>query len=189
MFMKLSLGKLIGLIGIFSVSYLQAATYQWSVLDAPKQLFVQQSGVIRYECVFNDSAAEYTIDFKPKNTQQYSASILTQRDRIVLGKRIQTFDVLITPKQEGVAQIKFDALIRHTTFASIENATIGRDNVKKYDFNDEIVHLPSVSIDSLPSKGNLTGNFELVVEVDKKSVIAHEPLHLSIYLKGKHRSF
>ncbi len=111
-----------------------------------KSLVVGQSGVIRYECRFDSSAGDYTIEFKPSEESTYKASILTQRDQIVEGKRLQTFDVLIVPKQAGKIDIGFEALIRHTTFASIENATIGRDNVKKYDFNDEKVYLPPVTI-------------------------------------------
>lgn len=181
--MKRSLGKLIALM-ILSVSG-WGATYQWKMLEAPQTLYVQQSGVVRYECTFSTSAADYTIDFKPSSTEEYRASILTQRDRIVEGKRVQTFDVLITPLKEGNIEIALEALIRHTTFASIENASIGRDNVKKYDFDDETAHLPKVFITAKPNSAALSGEMALEVRIDKRSVIAHEPVHVSLFLRGR----
>lgn len=181
--MKQSLGRLIMLIVCYAVSG-WGATFQWHVAEAPQSLYAHQSGVVRYECVFSDSAAEYTIAFKPQNTEHYDIRILTQLDRIIHGKRSQSFDVLITPKHEGLTEITLNALIRHTTFASIENATIGRDNVKKYDFNDEKVLLPKVTINVKANNTDLTGNISLRAEVDHSKVRAHEPVHLSIIIKG-----
>ncbi|MFH0709925.1 MAG: hypothetical protein V2A75_06945 [Pseudomonadota bacterium] len=181
--MKRSLGKLIALM-ILSISG-WGATYQWKMLEAPQSLYVQQSGVVRYECTFSTSAADYTIDFKPSGTEEYRASILTQRDRIVEGKRVQTFDVLITPLKEGNIEIALEALIRHTTFASIENASIGRDNVKKYDFDDEKAHLPKVLIRAKANSAALSGELILEVKIDKRSVVSHEPVHVSLYIRGR----
>jgi len=181
--MKRSLGKLIALM-ILSVSG-WGATYQWKMLEAPQSLYVQQSGVVRYECTFSTSAADYTIDFKPSGNESYKASILTQRDQIIKGKRIQTFDVLITPLKEGNIEIVLEALIRHTTFASIENASIGRDNVKKYDFDDEKAQLPKVMITAKPNSAALSGELTLEVNIDKRSAVAHEPVHVSLFLRGK----
>jgi hypothetical protein len=180
--MKRSLGRLMVLMMV-SVS-VWATTYQWRILEAPKELYVNQSGVVRYECSFSNSAAEYVIDFKPQGSERYGASMLTQRDRIVEGKRVQTFDVLITPKESGIIRVDLTSLIRHTTFASIENATIGRDNVKKYDFTDETVSLPSVTILSKANSAALSGEITMEVKVDKRSVIAHEPVHVSLYIRG-----
>ncbi|MDO9179712.1 MAG: hypothetical protein Q7U16_15535, partial [Agitococcus sp.] len=180
--MKLSLGKFL-FVWILFVSHGWGA-YQWRVLEVPARLLVGESGVVRYECVFDTSAADYTIDFKPAQSEGYKAAILTQRDQIKGGKRVQTYDVLITPKQAGKIDVKLEALIRHTTFASIENATIGRDNVKKYDFDDAQVILPSVKIDVNENTAGLIGNLTLEVRTDAKAVRAHEPLHLSIIVRG-----
>lgn len=180
--MKRSLGKFLFVWSV-CVSHVWGA-YQWRVMEAPARLLVGESGVVRYECVFDTSAADYTIDFKPAQSEGYNASILTQRDQIKGGKRVQTYDVLITPKQAGVIDVKLEALIRHTTFASIENATIGRDNVKKYDFDDEKAILPPVKINVNENTAGLIGNLTLEVRTDAKAVRAHEPLHLSIIVRG-----
>lgn len=180
--MKRSLGKWLF---VWLVATTQGwGAYTWSVLEAPKSLFVGESGVVRYRCAYDSSAADYTIDFKPAESDAYGVSILTQQDQIKEGKRIQTFDVLVIPKHAGTITIKQEALIRHTTFASIENATIGRDNVKKYDFNDEKAVLPLVKIEVGENKAGLIGAYTLEVQSDAKHVRAHEPLRLSVKVSG-----
>jgi hypothetical protein len=181
--MKQSLGRLIALITLYALTA-YGASFQWRILESPKSLYVHQSGIVRYECTFSDSAAEYTIAFKPQNTAAYKVEILTQRDRVTKGKRVQTFDLLITPLREGDIEVSLDALIRHTTFASIENASIGRDNVKKYDFNDEKALLPRVTINAKANRAEMIGNMVLSARVDHQSVRAHEPIHLTLTLKG-----
>lgn len=181
--MRRSLGN-IALIWLAFAALAWGETYRWSVLKVPEALRVGQSGVVRYECAFDGNAGNYTIEFKPKNSETYSVQILTQKDRIVEGKRIQTFDVLVTPLREGAITLKLEALIRHTTFASIENATIGRDNVKKYDFNDEKALLPVVEITAKENTAALTGRITLEVKSDRTTVRAHEPFHLSLYVRG-----
>jgi hypothetical protein len=80
--------------------------------------------------------------------------------------------------------VRLGALVRHTTFASIESATIGRDNVRRYDFVDETVNLPAVSIRALQNDADLTGTFTLEAKADKNMVRAYEPVHLSLLLRG-----
>lgn len=181
--MKRSLGKILFL-WIISVGQLFGG-YHWSVLEKPETLYVGQSGVVRYECQFDTSAADYTIAFKPSENEMFKVSILTQQDRIVQGKRIQTFDVLIAPKHVGKIDIKFEALMRHTTFASIENASIGRDNVKKYDFSDEKAFLPPITIQTKENPVTLTGKLTFEVRGDSRAVRAHEPFHLSVIVRGE----
>lgn len=182
--MKRSLGKALFVAAAFAASAM-ADAYVWSIVDAPKTLHVGETGTVRYQCAFTTSAADYTIDFKPRDTETYGARILTQTDRIVKGKRLQTFDVQLIPRRPGPLAVKLDALVRHTTFASIENATIGRDNVKRYDFNDVNVTLPPVKIDAQENRAGLIGEIALESSVDSNMVRAHEPVHLSLYVRGK----
>ena len=181
--MKQSLGK-IGLLWLLIVGSVNAAQYQWSVLIAPKELHVGEGAVVRYQCLFDTSAGDYTVVFKPTGSKGYKASMITQDDHVRNGKRILQFDVLITPVVAGDISVNLEALIRHTTFASIEDASIGRDNVRKYDFNDETVLLPSVKIKSVANTADLSGEITLQVSADKAKVRAHEPVHLSLYVRG-----
>lgn len=182
--MKQNLGKAVLLVLLLPF-VLYAEVWEWKMLTSPPSLYVGQSGIIRYECRFSTNAADYTIAFKPQSTDAYNVAMLTQSDKIVNEKRIQTFDVLITPKQSGSIVFAPDALMRHTTFASIENATIGRDNVKKYDFNDVTAHLPKVSFVAKASQTPLNGQLTLEAKVDKTTALAHEPIHLSVTLRGE----
>lgn len=182
--MRRSLGSAIVLLCVGSGT-LWGDSFRWSAVQFPAELRVGEGGIVRYECAFDTSAADYTIDFKPQGNGDYEADLRTQTDRIVGGKRIQTFDVLIAPKHAGTMDVRLDALIRHTTFASIENATIGRDNVKHYDFNDQKALLPEVKIQALDNSADLTGTITLEAKVDSNIVRAHEPAHLSVYVRGK----
>lgn len=182
--MKQNLGRIVLLVLMIPLA-LYAEVWEWTMLKSPSSLYVGESGIIRYECRFSTNAADYTIAFKPQSTDAYTIEMLTQSDKIVHGKRIQTFDLLITPHQEGLIVFAPDALMRHTTFASIENATIGRDNVKKYDFNDVKANLPSVSFAVKSSPVILNGRMKLEAKVDKTTALAHEPIHLSVSLSGE----
>ncbi|MCK9373156.1 MAG: hypothetical protein M0P91_08145 [Sulfuricurvum sp.] len=181
--MKRNPGNIL-LLWLLSAAALWGETYRWEVLKAPESLRVGQSGVIRYTCTFEGSAANYTVEFKPQGSDAYRVQMLTQDDRIVKGRRVETFDVLVTPLRGGMIDLRQEALIRHTTFASIENATIGRDNVKKYDFNDEKTSLPAVGIRAEENSAALTGRITVEVKSDRPMVRAHEPFHLSVYVRG-----
>lgn len=181
--MKQSLGRVF-LLCVLMVASVNAVQYSWSVLKAPKELHVGEGAIVRYQCRFDSSAGDYTVVFKPRDSQVYRASMVTQDDHVVGGKRRLQFDVLITPITAGDMTVDLDAMIRHTTFASIEDASIGRDNVRKYDFNDEKAILPTVKITSLANKADLSGEITLQVSVDKVKVRAHEPVHLSLYVRG-----
>lgn len=182
--MKQSLGSVLLLCVLMAVS-VNAAQYSWSVLKAPKELHVGEGAIVRYQCLFDSSAGDYTVVFNPTHSKSYKASMVTQDDRVSNGKRILQFDVLITPVTAGILDIKQDALMRHTTFASIENASIGRDNVKKYDFNDEKASMPSVKITGVDNTADLSGEITFAAQVDKVKVRSHEPVHLSLYVRGR----
>jgi len=181
--MKQNLGKILFL-WIIAVGQLWGA-YQWSVLEAPKTLAVGQSGVIRYECRFDSSAAEYSIKLKLEDTSIYKTSILTEHDRVVGGKRIETFDLLITPKTSGAIKINTEAVVRFTGLGAVENTVLGRDNLSKDDIVEETATLPSVTLVANKNTMALTGKLTFEVRNDARSVRAHEPFHLSIIVRGE----
>ncbi len=160
------------------------ATYQWKVLESPQSLRVGQSGLVRYECTFSGSAVEYSIKLKVEDTPMYRTTILAEHDQIVKGKRIETFDVLITPKISGSINISMGAIVRFTTLDAIENTVLGRDNVGKDDIVEEAVTLPTIRLNGTENTAALTGNITLEARVDHMSVRAHEPLHLSLFVRG-----
>lgn len=180
--MKRSLGKILFL-WITAVGQLWGA-YQWSVLEAPKTLVVGQSGVIRYECRFDSSAAEYSIKLKLDNSPSYKASILTEHNAVVGGKRIETFDVLITPKISGAIKVQTEAAVCFTGLGAVENTVLGRDNLSKNDIIEEKVILPSIALVANKNTMALTGKLMFEVRSDARTVRAHEPFHLSVIVRG-----
>lgn len=181
--MRRSLGRLLFL-WLASAALVWGATYQWKVLQSPQSLRVGQSGVVRYECTFSGSAVEYSIKLNLDDNPIYHASILTEHEKVVHGKRIQTFDVLITPKISGNIDIRINAIVRVTTLEAIENTVLGRDNVGKDDIVEEKVTLPSVTLRADENTAALTGSITLEARVDHTRVRAHEPLHLSLFVRG-----
>lgn len=181
--MSQNLGRIV-LLWLLIAGSLDAVQYQWSVLKAPNELHVGEGAIVQYQCLFDSSAGDYTVVFKPRDSQGYKASMVTQNDHVSGGKRILQFDILITPTIAGIVTVNLDAMIRHTTFASIEDASIGRDNVRKYDFNDETVVMPSVKISVMDNRADLSGEITLNVQADKLKVRSHEPVHLSVYIRG-----
>ncbi|MDD4855152.1 MAG: hypothetical protein PHQ22_03395 [Sulfuricurvum sp.] len=180
--MKPNLGRILFL-WIIAVGQLWGA-YQWSVLEAPKILAVGQSGIVRYECRFDSSAAEYSIKLKLNDTPLYKTSILTEQDKVVGGKRIETFDVLITPKTSGTIKINTEAVVRFTGLGAVENTVLGRDNLSKDDIVEEKANLPSITLVANKNMMTLTGKLTLEVRSDTRMVRAHEPLHLSVIVRG-----
>ncbi|MGZ8546519.1 MAG: hypothetical protein ACXW33_07195 [Sulfuricurvum sp.] len=180
--MKLSLGKFLFVWAVF-VSHVWGA-YQWRVLKAPETLVVGQSGVIRYECRFDSSATEYSIKLKLDDTPRYKASILAEHDKVVGGKRIETFDVLITPKISGAMKVQLEAVVSFTGLGAVENTVLGRDNLSKNDIIEEKATLPFVAFYANKNTMELTGNLTLEVRSDASMVRSHEPFHLSVIVRG-----
>lgn len=181
--MKQSLGRIIGLVMMLNTMVL-GMHYQWSVLESPQSLRVGQSGVIRYACSFEGSAAEYSTKLKLIDSPQYATSILSEKSQVTKGKRTDTIDLLVTPKTSGALTMQMRATIRYTSPGAVENTVLGRDNLSKDDIKEEEVQLPVVSIKAEENNAALTGNITMETRVDSTSVRAHEPIHLSIIIKG-----
>jgi hypothetical protein len=181
--MKRNLGKIIFL-WFINTTLAWGTTYQWSVIEQPTSLRVNQSGMVRYTCTYDGSASEYSIKMQFVENGNYTASILSQEDKIIQGKRIQTVNVLITPKVAGDFELKPNAIISFTSLGAVENTVLGRDNVGKDDVVETKVSLPSVKIHADENSIALTGKMSLEAHVDQPSVRGYEPLHLTIKVKG-----
>ena len=182
--MRRSLGRIVILILLFPLC-VWAEAYHWQLVESPKSLRVGQSALARYECLFEGSATEYSIKLNLKENQDYSISILREQDRVVKGKRIDSFELLITPKRSGRIDVVLDGLVEYVSPGSIDyNAHLGRDNVSQKDVISTKTSLPSFSFESQPNSAALTGNITLEARVDHTTVRAYEPLHLSIFIKG-----
>lgn len=181
--MRRSLGRIIVWTFILH-STLWGMNYHWSVVDAPASLRVGQSGVIRYACTFDGSAAEYSTKLKLVDSPQYITSVLSEKSQVTKGKRTETIDLLITPKTSGTLTIQMRATIRYTSPGAVENTVLGRDNLSREDVSENEVSLPLVTLRAEENSAALTGNITMEAHVDQTTGRAHEPIHLSVIIKG-----
>jgi hypothetical protein len=181
--MKPNLGRMVFL-WLLGTALAWGVTYKWSIEKFPTSLHVHQSGVIRYVCVYDGSAVEYSIKLQFVENNRYQASMLFEQDKVVNKKRVQTFDVVITPKVAGTLDVNLNAIVSVTSLAAIENTVLGRDNVGKDDVVETVVSLPAVKIRADENSVALVGDMTLQANVDSIRVREHEPLHLSLFVRG-----
>ena len=185
--MRQNLGSLVGVLFLlFSTMLFAEAPYVWSLKTSKSRVYVNEAVEIEYTCSFQDQAYLHVIEFTPaKETPEYRLLSLGVVEKVIDGKRSDTYRYVMFPKRAGEKQFAFNALMRKTTKASIENSVIGRDNVEDYAFDDTMVDLPAVVLDVLGHSEKMTGVFSLVVTLDKKRVKAYEPVHVDVRLKGE----
>lgn len=182
--MKRNLGKVILLTVLFPLLG-WGVNYQWQLIKSPHTLRVGQSALAQYECRFEGSAAEYSVKLNLKDNPDYTIRLLSEHDRIVKGNRINTFDIVVTPKKSGHIDINPAGIVEYVPPGAIDyNAHLGRDNISKSDIVVTKTILPPFGFDVQPNNSALTGNITMDVHVDRMSVRAHEPLHLSLIIKG-----
>ncbi|MDD2265415.1 hypothetical protein [Sulfuricurvum sp.] len=182
--MRRSLGRVVILILLFPL-YVWAEAYHWQLVESPKSLRVGQSALARYECLFDGSATEYSIKLNLKENTDYAISILREQDRVVKGKRINSFELIITPKRSGSIEVNLDGTVEYVPPGAIDyNAHLGRDNISKEDIVETKTHLPSFKLIAQSNSAALIGNITLEARMDHTSVRAYEPLHLSLFIKG-----
>ena len=181
--MKQSLGR--SIVWIFLLhSALWGMNYHWNVTQSPPSLRVGQSGVVRYTCTFEGSAPEYSTKLKQSDSPSYSTSVLSEKTQVVQGKRIDTIDLLVTPKEAGTLNVAMKAIVRYTSPGAIENTVLGRDNLSREDISETLSTLPAITIRAEQNSAALTGNITMEARVDQATVHAHEPTHFSVIIKG-----
>ena len=160
--------------------------YQWQVKQSKTSAAVGEAVMLEFTCRFDSAGYEYVIAFAPPNeTDAYRMVIDSERQHIVEGKRVNTYQFVLFPKQSGDLSIALDALMKHTSKASIVNTTIGRDNVEDLDYKVKKVDLPPVKVDVHANSTRYAGTMRLSVNVDKKEVNAFTPVQVGIMLQGE----
>ncbi|MDD5051807.1 MAG: hypothetical protein PHO27_03610 [Sulfuricurvum sp.] len=183
--MRRSLGRVILIIiALHSLGW-GMISYQWKILEIPQSLKMGQTGMIRVECAYNGNAMEYTSTLKTVDNEKYTTSILSENSKLKQGKQIDTIELLVTPKVSGTIEVPIEAVVKYTRLGLVEySAHYGRDNVSKGDIVEKSEYLPLITIHSDENSASLSGKITFTANVDHTSVRAHEPIHLSIYIKG-----
>lgn len=182
--MKRSLGRIVMLMVLVS-SCGWGINYQWHLVQSPKTLQVGQSALVQYECRYEGSAAEYSIKLNLHDNPQYALRVLAQQDRVVKGNRVNTFNLLLTPKQSGHIDVHVNGEMEYVSPGSIDyTAHFGRENVSQKDVIITKTTLPPFALDAQSNTTSLIGDIMMEVRTDRIQVRAHEPLHLSVLLRG-----
>jgi len=159
--------------------------FTWSLKHSKSQLYMNEAVELEYTCRITKDAILYVIEFDPpKETEQYRFFPLGVIKKSEGNIHSYTYRFVMFLKASGEQKIRFKALMRKTTQASIENSVIGRDNVEDYAFDDTEVILPEVTLDVMAHQETMTGDFRLKVDVDRQELQAYEPLHLNIEVEG-----
>ena len=176
---------LLVLLLLVNISYAEAL-YEWSVKTSKSSVSVNEAVELHYTCRFSDEGSLYTIEFKPpKETDAYRLYALSEKERITEGIRTNEYRFIVFAKQSGRIDLSFEALMRRTTKASIENTVIGRDNVEDIEYTDTNLLLPNVVLDVKRAGAALSGRFTLDMKLDKQEAGAYEPLHLTLSVEGE----
>lgn len=171
---------------LLSTAALAEKEYSWSATAGKSDLYRNEAVELEFVCRFADAGYQYVIEFAPpEEDPAFRTYMLSEKEQIVEGKRVNTYRFTLFPQQTGKMEIGFSALMRKTTKASIESTVIGRDNVEYLAFTDTKVDLPVLRFDVASHEAGLTGNFSLDVQIDKKQVQAYEPLHVLVRVEGR----
>ncbi len=184
--MKKNLGSFFLIICIFLNANLFALEYEWSASANKKEAYVNEAILLKYVCRFSDKNELYTIDFNPvTHNEKYSIKLLQEKERIIDGKRVNSYEYIAYVKNSGTMVFDFDMVMKKTTQESIDSTIGGRDNdVEKEVFTKRYLRQKSISVDILESPVDLVGNFNMEVKKQEPSVVSYKPYNLEIIMKG-----
>ncbi|MCW8895237.1 MAG: hypothetical protein OQK48_01880 [Sulfurimonas sp.] len=183
--MKNNLGKIFLIFLIFVHVEIFASTYEWSAKADKTTAYVNEAIHLTYICEFSDRSELYSIDFNPqKEHEDYTLHILSESERIVDNKRVNSYEFVVFTKKAKEINFEFETTMKKTTKESIENTVIGRDNKEYADFTRKTIKQKSIKVDVKPSPKELVGDFVIEVKKDKQKVKAYEPYHLHVSIKG-----
>ncbi|WP_321778787.1 hypothetical protein [Sulfurimonas sp.] len=184
--MKNNLGKVFLIILIFFNINLAASTYKWSAEVNKSEVMTNEAIYLKYVCMFSDKSELYTIDFNPVGDyENYTIELLAEQEKIVDGKRVNSFEYIAYAKHAGKLTFDFDIVMKKTTQESIDATIGGRDNDRdKESFTNKYLKQKSLVVDVKDSGCILVGEFTLKVKKTNLYLKSYEPYHLEIIIEG-----
>jgi len=159
--------------------------YTWSVDASKEKAYVNEAIYLKYICEFSDKAELYTIEFSPVGEyDDYSIELLSESIRIIDGKKISSYEFVAFVKKEMDIEFSFEALMKKTTRASIENTVLGRDNINYEESVKTLVKLDSVHVNVSSMPTTVFGDFKLSVKKSESILKAYQPYHLDVTVSG-----
>lgn len=165
---------------------LYASEYKWSVHSSKSEAYVNEAIYLKYICEFSDRAELYSVEFNPvTDNEDYSLKLLSEEIKVVDGRKINSYEFVVFVKKAMDIELSFDALMKKTTEASIENTVLGRDNIDYEEFIKTAVKQESVKVEIKEIPTQLSGYLTLDIKKDEPSVKVYEPYHLDITVSGE----
>jgi len=184
--MKINLGRIfLYLIIIFNIQLI-ASEYKWSASINKKNAFVNEAIYLKYICEFRDNGELYTIDFNPVGEfEKYDILLLTEDEKIINNKRINTYEYIAFIKEKGKFTFDFDIVMKKTTHDYIIELTGGMDNDREVEqFFNTFLKQKVLRVNIQEPKSKLLGDFNIEIKKDKLIKKAFSPFHLEIKIKG-----
>lgn len=183
--MKKNLGRVFIIVLFFS-TILEASTYKWSAKANKNNIVTNEAIHLTYECVFSDQSELYVIEFNPViDNQNYTIKLLSEKERIEDGHRINSFEFVLFIKNEGAFDLALDALVKKTNRDSIENTVLGRDNRSYEEYSITKVSLPTLAFEVKNVKEQLVGTLNLNAKYDEQNITQYAPYHLELSIEGE----
>lgn len=184
--MKKNLGRAFLAIAIFLYAELFASTYTWSATSNKTTAYVNEPIYLKYVCAFSDRAELFSVEFNPAGEyENYTIKTLSQTQAVVDGKKINSYEFVAFAKVAKEVMFDFEALMKETTRDSIEEMTIGRDNVKREEVTKKSIKLEVLKAQIKETESSLVGDFKLEAKKHEPKVKANEPYHLRVTIKGE----
>jgi len=183
--MKNNLGRVIFTLFFLLNLNLSATTYEWSIQTSKESAYINEAIYLKYVCRFDDDATLYVIEFNPvADNDNYRVEILREEEKIVDGKKINSYEFILFVKKAGPFVLKANAVMKKTNKDSIENSVLGRDNANYEEFSKAIVEHENINIKIKKLATPLVGEFSLQIKQDEAKVKAYVPYHLELKIEG-----
>ncbi len=167
--MKNNLGRVILIILIFLNLNVFASTYQWSVQADKTEAMTNEAIYLKYICEYSDAAGLYVIEFNPVvDNERYSIELLSESEKIVDGKKTNTFEFIAFVKEAGEIELILDTTMKKTNKDSIQNTVLGRDNAIYEEISVRFIRQKTVVVNVKQSSADLVGEIVLNVKKDKE---------------------
>ena len=161
-----------------------ASTYTWKASVNKTKAYINEAIYLEYVCTFSDKSELFTIDFNPKG-EEFSIFLLQESEKIIQDKRVNRYEFVAFAKEAKEIVFDFNALMKHTTQASIDSTIGGRDNDReKEEFTLTPVKLPLLHVAVADPKSSLVGTFSLNIKEDSFDIQAYEPYHMEVIIEG-----
>ncbi len=182
----------LGRVGVFwvlvtAIVALYADGFDYKFTMDKNDTYVKEPIIMKLDIEQTDHSKVMLFKFDIKASSEYEAYRLDMKESDAYHSAKIEYTYLIYPLKSADIDIKFDLLQMVTTDAKVAYSFSGdRDNTRGLTKTDIPISLPPLKIYAkpLPKDTAIVGDFKLTYKVKTKKAKAHEPLPITITIKG-----